>query len=227
MEIGWSQRITSGYVKCKSFLVEMISVFRKRNTFHKECNKDWAGFDKMVFRDVIKTANCRPPHWNISSDYPICNSKEKMTNVTIPESAGGKIASNTFLKKFKGPCDGILEAKSKTLLERRRLTFGGSMSMDDVDSADLEFYFMNDEYKEIKYTREFDIESLIGNVGGYIGLFLGFAIWQLPDAMRFLMNKFCNQIEGKIHLTYCFPCKFKEKPPKSKRPAFDYNSLFI
>ena len=198
MEFGWNQRITSGYVKVKSFLVDMIAVYRKRNTFHNECSKHWTGYDEIVFRDIIKTANCRPPHWNISSEYPICNSKEKMKNVAIPQSIG-KTASSTFLKKFLRPCDGILEAKLKTVSERRQMTFGGSISTDGVDAADVEFLFMNDHYKEIKYTREFDIESLIGNVGGYIGLFLGFAIWQLPDVMVMLASKFCNRIEGKIH----------------------------
>ena len=57
----------------------------------------------------------------------------------------------------------------------------------------------NEEYKEIKYTRAFDIENLIGNVGGYIGLFLGFAIWQLPDTIEFIAKKCSALFGGKIY----------------------------
>ena len=32
---------------------------------------------------------------------------------------------------------------------------------------------MDDSYKEIKQVRAYDIQSLIGNAGGYLGLFLG------------------------------------------------------
>ena len=44
--------------------------------------------------------------------------------------------------------------------------------------------------KEIKQLRSFGIESLVGNVGGYIGLFLGFSIIQLPGFCVFLSRKF-------------------------------------
>ena len=122
-----------------------------------------------------------------------------MKQVYIPYSPG-KIATTTFLRKFLRPCDGLLSAAFKTVSERRQLTFGASISTGGVNSADLGFAFKNDRYKEIKYARKFDIESLIGNVGGYIGLFLGFAIWQLPDAVEFLARRLRNQLGGTILL---------------------------
>ena len=50
-----------------------------------------------------------------------------------------------------------------------------------MDRLEIEFVFKVDTYKEIKKDRAFNIESFIGNVGGYIGLFLGFAIWSIPE----------------------------------------------
>ena len=43
--------------------------------------------------------------------------------------------------------------------------------------------------KEIKQIRAFGISSLVGNVGGYIGLFLGFSIIQFPSFCMFLNHK--------------------------------------
>ena len=188
LEFAWSQRITSGFLKAKLFLIDIIEVFRRRNTFHESCNENSKEYDNTVMENLIKTANCTPPHWNISSDYTICDNKEDMRKVSIPGSAG-KTSSTAFLKKFLRPCDGILSATLNRVSERRQITFGGLIPTAGVNSASVGFLFKNDRYKEIKYTRKFDIESLIGNVGGYIGLFLGFAIWQLPDAIDFLITK--------------------------------------
>ena len=50
--------------------------------------------------------------------------------------------------------------------------------------------FEDSGIKEIKQVRSFGIESLVGNVGGYIGLFLGFSIIQLPEFCTYLKQKF-------------------------------------
>ena len=62
-EFSWSHRITSGYLKAKYLLIDVIEVFRKRNTFRESCNKDWKMFDDTVMKEIIRMANCTPPHW--------------------------------------------------------------------------------------------------------------------------------------------------------------------
>ena len=49
--------------------------------------------------------------------------------------------------------------------------------------------FKSSHYKEIKHIQEFNVESWIGNMGGYVGLFLGFAIWQVPDLIDLVFKK--------------------------------------
>ena len=52
--------------------------------------------------------------------------------------------------------------------------------------------YLDQNFKEIKQVRAFGFESLIGNIGGYIGLFLGASIIQLPafvqDLKRLLFH---------------------------------------
>ena len=203
LEFKWSQSITKGYLKGKYFLISAIEVFRGRNTLHTSCNKQWKEYDNAVIGDVVKRANCKPSHWNISADYQICNNKEKMREVYIPAPlSAARIASTTFLQKFQRPCDGILAATLNTISERKGISLGGLISSGGGTSAELGFLFKNDRYKEIEYTRAIDFESLISYVGGYIGLFLGFAIWQLPDAIEFLKIKLQDLQGGKIHFIY-------------------------
>ena len=50
----------------------------------------------------------------------------------------------------------------------------------------IDITFKNPYYKEIKHVQSFNIEGYIGNVGGYVGLFLGCAIWEAPDFILWL-----------------------------------------
>ena len=42
-------------------------------------------------------------------------------------------------------------------------------------------------YVEYYYSRAIGIQGLIGNVGGYIGLFLGYSFLQIPDFIIFIV----------------------------------------
>ena len=42
---------------------------------------------------------------------------------------------------------------------------------------------MNPRYKLTILKKEIDFQSLVGYIGGYIGIFLGFALAQIPDTI--------------------------------------------
>ena len=56
--------------------------------------------------------------------------------------------------------------------------------------------FYAQTYKEISQVKAFDMEMLVGNIGGYLGLFLGYALLQIPD----LFIKAKNWLIFKFHL---------------------------
>ena len=64
-----------------------------------------------------------------------------------------------------------------------------SILYDIPDTRIIDITFKNSKYKEIKDVQAFNIESYIGNVGGYVGLFIGVAIWQTPDFIEFVFKK--------------------------------------
>ena len=49
----------------------------------------------------------------------------------------------------------------------------------------LRMMFRQTRFREVEQIRAYDFESLVGNVGGYIGMFLGYAISNLP---RFFLD---------------------------------------
>ena len=55
--------------------------------------------------------------------------------------------------------------------------------------------YPSQEYKEIEQVRAYDVQSLVGNVGGYIGLFLGYALRELPTFLLLGYNAICYSFE--------------------------------
>ena len=44
--------------------------------------------------------------------------------------------------------------------------------------------FLSGHFKEIKQIRAYNVQSLIGNAGGYIGLFLGYTLKEMPSLLK-------------------------------------------
>ena len=53
--------------------------------------------------------------------------------------------------------------------------------------------FMEAKFKQIKLVKAFGIETFVGNVGGYVGLFLGLSIIEIPKLVMLLYRKLLGQ----------------------------------
>ena len=171
--------LVSGYLKKKTFLIDNINVIRRRSTSTKPCHNAWKKDDDFIRRKILKRSKCKPPYW-IDSDYPICHDQESMKIANIDTE---DIGNPEFLKHFVEPCDQI-----KTIAFNCQEDL--HINESNGETSALLLAFMNSQYKEIRHIRALDVESLVGVMGGYVGLFLGFAIWQLPDAIKFVFDKF-------------------------------------
>jgi hypothetical protein len=60
----------------------------------------------------------------------------------------------------------------------------------------IEFIILTNKFKEIKQIRKYSVQSLVGNLGGYIGLCLGYALLHLPSVIIGVwkqMKQICNR----------------------------------
>ena len=176
--------IISGTLTKKNFWIENLEVTRRRNTYKTPCNREIIGDDNLILEKKIEEAGCRPPHWSVKTNYPICNSKESMSQTNIQPSDFG---NPDFLKPFIEPCDQL-----QNVIQMQTVIQSGptkqNRSHDDL-TTHINLMFKSSNYKEILHIRDFDIESLVGNMGGYVGLFLGFAVWQVPNAIKDASDK--------------------------------------
>ena len=56
------------------------------------------------------------------------------------------------------------------------------------DNPRIMFMYEPKDYEEIQNTQDFDLESFVSGVGGFIGIFLGYSILQLPELLGSLTS---------------------------------------
>ena len=131
-----------------------IEYLRRRNTRNKQCMNPSKKFDDMVWKKHITRNGCRAPYDRPYDSFPKCAEKEDIQRSMFDFFVVGS-------KYYPKACQRI-----------SKLTF----SLDNFYGTKGRSAFIlvyPDDVKIITQSKEVDIHSLIGNIGGYIGLFLG------------------------------------------------------
>ena len=51
------------------------------------------------------------------------------------------------------------------------------------DQAHIKFSYQEQQYQELKYSADFDFETFVSNIGGFVGIFLGYSMMQFPQVL--------------------------------------------
>ena len=117
----------------------------------------------------------------------MCFTKELSKAYQIIENFG------KFLKKNDKPCDEMLV-----------LTIDSVNSNPDPKPKDIaiNFIYSGKSYAEIQYTKAIGFESWLSNVGGFVGIFLGYSMIQAPEFLVFFATIFnyerTKKFKGKL-----------------------------
>ena len=187
------------------FYLKGMEVLKRRHKESFDCS-DIEDYDDWLIKNITKTVNCIPPYWKNINNLSICKTAEDLL-----------LARQMFYNVFyvgsedNPPCKEI----SKLDIEYEE--------PDDVEyvpenQTQLDVYFRNNFYKEIHQMQAYTMMSLVGNVGGFVGLLLGYALVQIPGLMFMIYNclsrKFHEHANRKQDLENC---KIHEKSsPKQK-----------
>ena len=57
----------------------------------------------------------------------------------------------------------------------------------------IEFIYTEKIYEEIEFTQAIGFENWLSNVGGFVGIFLGYSMMQFPEALSFIFEFFSKQ----------------------------------
>ena len=150
---------------CMQFIIKLFEVTVRRNTRKAQCNEKWKRDDFEVFQKWIDKTKCKTPYQTWNTSYTFCDTKEKMAQANL--NTDGR-------KNYLPPCQSVENAMYEYIDFEPEMT----------NLTDSNFFMANDtftimgkvpinKFKAIVHKKAYDLQTLIGNCGGYIGLIVG------------------------------------------------------
>ena len=179
-EMGqWPARNNASGPYAMYFRIQGVEVLKRRNKYGSECY-DWKNYDSIAMEDVLSDVGCRPFKLKSFNAYPPCDTKEKMAR--IHEQLVRMLSNEPNLAP---PCIEIQKLQITQKEEeanaiREQEYVGLNASLENVDGwFRVSIVFPDNTFKEIRQSRAISPQALIGNTGGYVGLFLGYTVVEL------------------------------------------------
>ena len=176
-----------------NFEIQNIVVMKRRNKAKKSCEAEWKQNDNLLIKKTLEDVNCSLPHWIMNLTLPLCKehqlrrlqSKFFQIQHNIPPCQS--IEKIFYSYDEKAQLDNIA-GKLSYLGENWVRISGGNSAEGNVQRKSMfqvMLTFQGSTYTEITQIKAYDVQTLIGNAGGYVGLFLGVALIQLPSAVQY------------------------------------------
>lgn len=196
---NWPDRTNATKSFVMDFRMYTMQVVSHRNKSSKPCY-DWRNYDELVFEEMVNEVGCRPVYWYKGNSLPKCKTKDEM-----------KYFADTFYERYFPidqntrnipPC---LEVQYVQIdhkdLGRDNIDEQDAITQGNLTDSDawfkIRFWYRSTSFMQIKQVQAYSIESLIGNGGGYVGLFLGYSLIQLPYLLAFILSSVRKMVTEK------------------------------
>ena len=143
--------------KSLTIWIQEIELLRSRSSRQRNCVENKEAYDDMVLMKHLSSNGCRAPYHSIDQSFPICNTQEKM-----------KKSMYKFHNVRDEYCPKACHRISKLPFTNQRV-----FSVENISLVWTLTIAYPDDVRIITQYQEVDVHCLIGNIGGYIGLFLG------------------------------------------------------
>ena len=160
--------------KLLEFTISQVKQLRKRSDSNTPCSKQVEDYDKFYQGQISQKLGCVPPYWNIDNGLEQCTTPKKLQEAH-------RILSDpkSILELQDFPCNEML------LLSIVSINDEPTPRLNDISLA---FFYPDKTYEEIQYSRMMGFDGWLSNVGGFIGIFLGCSLMQIPDVLVFIIG---------------------------------------
>ena len=141
-----------------TFVMRSFEIITRRNKRRNPCLDHGISYDTFTLQNYMNEIGCIPPYLNNTIELPICKDKEKMRKTSI-QLLNKKSTSSQVIN----PCEYI----GNLQFSYSEQHYGGN---GDIFSVSVN---MPVTFKHVIQTQAIGAESLIGTIGGYLGLFCG------------------------------------------------------
>ena len=161
------------------FYFKGMEVVKRRHKSFENCQDDIA-YDKWLVLNISTELQCTPPYWRMDDKHPTCRNQTELERAQ---------------KMFWGYFYGSVEA-NHPCTEIQKVDMEYEETDDDTlgpGEMRIQVMYLSSTYKEIRQMKAYTIMMLFGNVGGFVGLLLGYALIQIPSLIHSIFSCFKNK----------------------------------
>ena len=160
-----------------TFQIKGIERIHRRNKRSFPRNENWKNHDFNILEHHARSVGCTPPYHKQIHGIPVCATKKELF-------------ASRFNLRFDDygmhpPC----QANEKIYYTYEKNDLEGT-SWYKPGFFWIGIWINNPKFKQIVQIKAIDLNGLVGYIGGYIGLILGYSILQIPDFFTILANKY-------------------------------------
>ena len=173
-------------LKLRDIFIQQVTVLKMRKNSNQPCDDKILDDDTKFIDEVIKKSGCIPVYLKPlalnDSKYKECQSQTQLQNVY-------QVLNNykDTLLSYRPPCVDM------RVLVREQLTEPLKNHHKEID---IKLTYNEGTYQEIINTRDFGMDTFWTSVGGFVGLFLGYSISQIPDLIASIPDLFRKSRKG-------------------------------
>ena len=166
--MDWTKRI--------EILISEVTTLRKRPDSNVPCDTEDQKDDLKMIRQTVALIKCVPMYWKqlVQQDLEL-----KECNLTSELQAAHHYVQSyiEILSSYDPPC---VEMTIETIPVRKEM-------IAEAD-AEINIDYRSKFYQEIENSRDFGFESFWSSVGGFVGIFMGYSILQVPELISNLFT---------------------------------------
>ena len=184
--------------------LSLTNVLRRRPDAKISCNPTLHDDESKLRLTIIDQVGCTPPYWkHLNTNYtsaPFCNLSSQLL-----ELKNARDNLTHVMTLYEPPCDQMNVVTDVTIksygnaYNKANPIFNAYFNKNK--KLHLKFKYMDRHYQEVTNNRDFGFDSFWSSVGGFIGIFLGYSMLQIPEMLMkwiFRNNKIQKKAKKKI-----------------------------
>ena len=170
--------------------LSQVVVIRKRADANIKCDPDNIDDDYQYRKAIVDNVGCTPSFWKsffpVNNSLAVCRSSKQYEDIL---NWNLDLRKNEIRSLYDPPCNQMSLVGS--FYFKNKIFFNQNS---DKGENELLFrvYYPSQTYQEITNKKDFGFESLWSCIGGFVGIFLGYSLMQLPeilsDGVTFITN---------------------------------------
>ena len=183
--------------------IESVQVLQKRSDSSEACDKRLYDEDAVWIRNAIKLLNCTPAFleniidskFEKDKDMPRNNSCSKIKLLEFHSKHSPESNFESISNSYDQPCtemESVISSTATSLSYQADSLFSGGLfsTWSRLSRLKIKLRYNVKHYNLATNEKSFTMWSLWSQIGGFIGIFLGYSLLQLPALVGYVIKKF-------------------------------------